>query len=220
MLQRIYDTLFRHFGPQHWWPADTAEEVVIGAILVQGVAWSNVEKAIVRLKDAGLLSLREMAQAEESILAECIRSTLYYRMKAKKLQSFSRTIMEGYGGSLDFLFVKPVNEARDELLQIYGIGPETADSILLYAGGLPTFVVDAYTRRIFSRMGFVEETIRYEDLRRFFMEKLPPSVELFNEYHALLVALGKHICTAKKPKCSICPVAEWCNTGKRQTHIG
>ncbi|GIM46252.1 endonuclease III [Collibacillus ludicampi] len=210
LLSKIYDALFQYFGPRHWWPAETAEEVVIGAILVQGVAWSNVEKAISRLKHAGLLSLNAIHRADESVLAECVRSTLYYRMKVKKLKAFAGHIAQHYEGKLESLFDKPMGEARKELLQIYGIGPETADSILLYAGGLPTFVVDAYTRRIFSRMGYVEEKIPYEDLRRFFMERLPQSTELFNEYHALLVELGKQICTARKPKCGICPLGEWC----------
>jgi endonuclease III related protein len=210
LLETIYQALYQHFGPRHWWPADTAEEVVIGAILVQGVAWSNVEKAIARLKEAGWLSFRAIDEAEEDDLAECVRSTLYFRMKAKKLKAFARHMMECYEGQLERLFAKPLLEVRKELLGIYGIGPETADSILLYAGGLPAFVVDAYTRRIFSRMGYVDEKISYDELQRFFTDRLPESVELFNEYHALLVELGKQICTARKPKCSRCPLAGWC----------
>lgn len=210
MLERFYELLLLHFGPRHWWPAETPEEVVIGAILVQGVAWSNAEKAILRLKEAGLLSLSEIARAEEEILAECVRSTLYYRMKAKKLKAFARHILDHYEGKLERLWDKPMEEARRELLGIYGIGPETADSMLLYAGQHPTFVVDAYTRRIFSRMGWVPANISYEELRRFFMERLPQDTKLFNDYHAQLVELGKRYCTARNPRCQLCPLQEWC----------
>jgi endonuclease-3 related protein len=143
-------------------------------------------------------------------LAPHIRSTLYFNMKARKLQAFCRHLLERCGGDMDALKERPMGELRTELLGLYGIGPETADSILLYAVGMPIFVVDAYTRRIFSRYGIVPPDIDYHDLQAVFMERLPADTAFFNEYHALIVMLGKACCTARKPRCGVCPLGEDC----------
>ncbi len=212
----IYDLLFHRFGPQHWWPARTPFEVCVGAILTQSVAWSNVEKAIANLDVAGLLHPAALLAAVRDDLgrvAALIRPAGYFNAKARKLRAFVEFLHERHGGSLDRLFAQPLPAVRDELLDVHGIGPETADSILLYAGGLPTFVVDAYTRRIFSRLGLCPPDAAYEDLRRFFMNHLPPDPVLFNEYHALIVVLGKDVCLKNRPCCPVCPLAGECPVG-------
>lgn len=209
-LMDIYYRMYEHFGPRHWWPADTPFEVVIGAILTQGVAWRNVEQAIRNLKQAGLLDLMAMAQAPHDELARLIRPTRYYNMKVKKLHAFCRHVVENYGGSLERLFEKELWALREELLGIYGIGEETADSILLYAAEKPIFVVDAYTKRIFTRLGMVDAGIKYGELQSFFMEHLAPDVALYNEYHAQIDAVGNHYCAVKKPSCGECPLGPLC----------
>lgn len=209
-LMDIYDRMYKHFGPRHWWPADTPFEVVVGAILTQSVAWRNVEQAIKNLKQAGLLDLVAIAHAELDELARLIRPTRYYNMKARKLQAFCRHVMENYDGSLERFFAMDLWPLREELLGIYGIGEETADSILLYAAEKPIFVVDAYTRRIFSRLGMVDADIKYGQLQRFFMDHIPPDVMLYNEYHAQIDAVGNHYCAASKPACEECPLRPLC----------
>ena len=205
LLERIYDTLFEKIGPRHWWPGETPFEVMVGAILTQNTAWANVEKAIANLKAAGLLDPGALYEVDVRRLAELIRSSGYYNQKALKLKRFVAFFVEQYGASVERMKAEPTAELREKLLQINGIGPETADSILLYALEKPVFVVDAYTRRIFSRHGWVEPTIEYEDLRRFFEEALPEDVQLFNEYHALLVYVGHHWCR-RAPRCDTCPL--------------
>jgi endonuclease-3 related protein len=187
--------------------------VVVGAILTQSVAWRNVEKAIANLKGKGLLSVRGLQEASVTELEEAIVPTLYYRMKARKLKAFMEHLVTAYDGSLENMFSRPLSSLRPEVLSLYGIGPETADSILLYAGSYPVFVVDAYTRRIFSRLGFVSETATYEDMQRFFMTHLPAEIQLYNEYHAQIVALGNQVCLGRKPKCFACPLAGDCPAG-------
>jgi endonuclease-3 related protein len=209
-LMEIYDRMYKHFGPRHWWPADTPFEVVVGAILTQSVAWRNVEQAIKNLKQARLLDLAAIAHAELDELARLIRPTRYYNMKARKLQAFCRHVLENYDGSLERFFAMDLWPLREELLGIYGIGEETADSILLYAAEKPIFVVDAYTRRIFSRLGMVDAGIKYGQLQRFFMDHIPPDVMLYNEYHAQIDAVGNHYCAAKKPSCGECPLRPLC----------
>ena len=206
ILMEIYNLLYERFGPQNWWPAETRFEVIVGAILTQSTSWRNVEKAISNLKDADVLSLDGLLRTDIHKLAELIRPSGYYNMKARKLKAIACFLSEGSYSDLDILFKRPLDEVRRDLLGVYGVGPETADSILLYAGGLPSFVVDAYTRRIFGRLGIIQPDLSYEQARSFFMENLPASARLYNEYHALIVRLAKEICTSRNPKCDLCPV--------------
>lgn len=210
-LLLLFDRLLGRYGHRSWWPAETPFEVCVGAILTQNTNWGNVEKAIKRLKDADCLSLAAINRLAPLALAELIRPAGYFRVKADRLQCFTRYVLQQYQGSLDLLFAEPLLRCRDQLLGVRGIGPETADSILLYAGGKPSFVVDAYTRRIFSRIGLVPQTIGYEPLRQLFMEALPADVNLFNEYHALIVELGKQLCRTI-PRCSSCCLADRCSS--------
>ena len=205
-LMEIYYLLYEHFGPQNWWPANTQFEVIVGAILTQSTSWGNVEKAISNLRNAGVLSLDGLLEMDIHELAELIRPSGYYNMKARKLKAIVSFLSEKSGFDLDTLFDRPLDEVRRDLLGVYGVGPETADSILLYAGGCPSFVVDAYTRRVFGRLGIIQPELSYEEIRRFFMENLPSSAKLYNEYHALIVKQGKEICASTNPKCSVCPV--------------
>ncbi|HHY47955.1 MAG TPA: endonuclease III domain-containing protein [Firmicutes bacterium] len=210
VLMQIYELLLERFGPQHWWPGETPFEVVVGAILTQSAAWRNVERAISNLKAADSLSMEGILSLPVERLSELVRPSGYFNMKARKLKAVCSFLAETCSGDLARMSLRPLDEVRKELLSVYGIGPETADSILLYACNMPTFVVDAYTRRIFGRLGLVDPKEGYEDLRRFFMDRLPKSVPLFNEYHALLVALGKNICLSRKPKCGECPLNGLC----------
>jgi len=204
-LIKYYERLFKAVGPRGWWPAETPFEVIIGAILTQNTAWKNVEKAIHNLKDAGVLSPEGLREIDPRALARLIRPSGYYRQKAKKIKRFVKYLWQRYNGSLEAMEEQSTDALREELLRLNGIGPETADSILLYALGRASFVVDTYTRRILSRHGLVEEGIRYEALRRVFMENLPADVGLYNEYHALLDYVGHHFCR-KTPLCQKCPL--------------
>lgn len=205
LLLEIYRRLLAHFGNQHWWPAGTAFEMIVGAILTQNTAWSNVEKAIGNLRDRELLSIESIEQMDLDELALLIRPSGYFNQKARKLKSFCTHIREFWNGDLIRFLSQEMQSLRTELLSLHGIGPETADSIVLYAGFHPSFVVDAYTFRIFSRHGWIEETIDYDSLRSFFMEALDPDAALFQEYHALLVKTGKLYCR-KNPLCAECPL--------------
>ncbi len=206
MLEEIYRRMYEALGPQGWWPGESPFEVCIGAILTQNTNWQNVERAIANLKEAGLLSPQALYALPVEILAEYIRPAGYFRVKARRLKNFIKFLVEEFQASLDNLFSLPLSEARQRLLGVSGIGPETADSILLYAGGKPIFVVDAYTRRILLRHGLATEDMTYQDLQDLFMKHLPPESTLFNEYHALLVAVGKKFCRPRKPLCSACPL--------------
>ena len=205
-LSFIYKRLYAYFGPQHWWPGDSAFEVMVGAILTQNTNWQNVEKAINNLKKHRLLELSKLHRLPEKKLASLIRPAGYYNIKAKRLKSFLRFLSENYRGSLRKMSSLDKQELRAKLLTVHGVGPETADSILLYAIKKPVFVVDAYTRRIFSRHGLVSDKADYHQIQKLFMQNLRNSVKLFNEYHALLVKLGKDFCLKNKPKCDICPL--------------
>lgn len=215
-LQELFATLLTQYGPRHWWPGETPFEVCVGAILTQNTNWGNVEKAIANLKAADRLSMAGIDSLLPSELATLIRPVGYFNVKATRLQAFTAFVLQEYGGSLDRLFTGPWQTTRQELLAIKGIGPETADSILLYAGQKPSFVVDAYTRRIFSRVGLVDEQISYDQLRDFFMDRLPQDTALFNEYHALIVELGKQACRPK-PQCRDCCLLASCQHGARNT---
>lgn len=214
-LTRFYNRLLEAYGPQHWWPGETAFEVIVGAILTQNTAWQNVEKAIAQLKRARLLTPHALHCVSEKRLASLIRPSGYFNIKAKRLKGFIRFLFKEYRGSLKEMFKEPLEILREKLLRVKGIGPETADSILLYAGGYPTFVVDAYTRRVFSRHRLVPEDVGYEPLKSFFTSHLPPDAALFNEYHALLVKVGKERCR-KDPLCNGCPLEEFLGTPLRR----
>src|SRR5579862_6182504 len=208
VLPLYYKTLSRAIGPMHWWPAKTPFEVVVGAILTQNTAWSNVERAIAALRDARLLTPAAIAQVPQARLARMIRSSGYFRQKAKKLKNLVRFLNEEYDGSLARMFRTPTQLLREQLLSVWGIGRETADSILLYAGEHPVFVVDAYTHRILERHGLVSDgRPDYEGVRAMFERELPRSVALYNEFHALLVHVGKHWCRTREPQCELCPLA-------------
>lgn len=201
----IYQRLYDSFGPRGWWPGDTPFEVIVGAILTQNTSWENVEKAITRLKKDKLLDPERLYSVEESILAEAIRPSGYYNIKARRLKKFMGFLFGEYGGDLSLMFSEDMEILRDKLLGINGIGKETADSILLYAGCKPIFVVDAYTRRVFSRHNFVSVNTSYNEIQELFMKNLPKDVQLYNEYHALIVHLGKNFCK-KKRNCNHCPM--------------
>lgn len=204
-LDDIFTRLFAHFGPQHWWPAETRFEVIVGAILTQNTAWSNVERAISALKSANRLSLQQIHECDEEALADLIKPSGFFRQKARRLKTFAQYVMTKWSGSLDNFLAQPMDHLRAALLGINGIGPETADSIILYAADKPSFVVDRYTHRVLFRHGLASETYDYEGLRECFMKELPPDVALFKEYHALFVRLGKEYC-GKNPRCEGCPL--------------
>ena len=208
-LTDVYDRLFDRYGPQHWWPGDTPFEVIIGAILTQSTAWSNVEKAIANLKAAGLLDPVSLDAIATEKLAILIRPSGYYNAKATKLKAFVERLNQEYGGSLDRLFELNTSDLRKELLSIHGIGPETADSILLYAAHRPVFVIDAYTKRIIERLGLAPTHNSYEAFQQLFMENLQPDESIFNEYHALLVRHGKDVCR-RGPLCINCCLLDIC----------
>jgi endonuclease-3 related protein len=209
VLPLYYQTLFDHLGPQNWWPARTPFEVIVGTILTQNTSWSNVERAISNLRRERLLTPRALERVPFARLASLIRSSGYFRQKAKKLKAFVRFLRDEYAGSLTRMFRTPTLELREKLLAVHGIGPETADSILLYAGKKDVFVVDAYTRRIFSRHGWVSEDVSYEELRAKIEAELPRDVSRYNEFHALLVMAGKHWCRTREPRCSECPLGRY-----------
>jgi endonuclease III related protein len=208
-LLAISRRLLDHFGPLHWWPAETPFEVVVGAILTQNTAWRNVEYAIANLRRAGRLEAETLLELTAGELETLIRPAGFFRQKTRCLQGFVRVLVEGHGGDLDAWLAGPLATVRRELLALPGIGPETADSILLYAGNRATFVVDAYTRRLFSRLGLLEGHERYDAIRDRFMQALPTDAELFNEYHALIVETCKVFCR-KAPLCPPCPLRLRC----------
>ena len=232
-LELAYTRLFSSFGPQHWWPV-IAEgklhpeysggpknwkqqlEVIFGAILTQNTNWKNVEKAIIELNKNNLIDVKKIKKINIKKLAQIIKSSGYHNQKAIKLKTFCDFLLKDYDGKLDLLFGKNINELRKELLSVNGIGPETADSIILYAAKKPIFVIDAYTKRIINRIGFKEET--YEELQALFMQNLPNNEKLFNEYHALFVELGKNICK-KEPLCEKCPINNNCDYFKNISNL-
>jgi len=204
-LMEIYNLLLSSFGPQNWWPAETELEMMVGAVLTQNTSWNNVEKAILNLKEKSLLSIQNLSQIPSSLLAEYIRPSGYYNLKAKRLKNLINCIVNKYNGDITTLFSLDTETIREELLMVKGIGLETADSIVLYGAERPLFVVDTYTHRIVTRHGLVEEEAGYNDLQSFFMDNLSHDVDLFKEFHALIVKTGKDFCR-KKPSCSECPL--------------
>ena len=208
VLWDIYARLLAAYGPQGWWPGDTPFEVAVGAILTQATSWRNAARAISNLKRAGVLSPEAMSALSPERLAELVRPAGFFNQKAARLRAFF-DLIERHGG-LEALFRLPEGKLREELLSVPGIGPETADSIVLYAAGKPVFVIDTYTRRILSRLGLITGKEGYEELRRLFEGNLPREPGLYQEYHALLVRHAKEHCRAR-PRCGGCPLADLCD---------
>jgi len=206
ILHDYYHALFQVHGPQHWWPARTRFEIIVGAILVQNTNWSNVERAILALRHNRLLTPTAIERVPLAKLASLVRSAGYFRQKARKLKAFVHFLRTAYSGSLPRMFYASTSVLREQLLTVHGIGPETADCILLYAGSHPVFVVDGYTRRILERHQLIRPRSSYEQIRALFEQSLPNRVSLFNEYHALLVEVGKRFCKKSLAFCSECPL--------------
>ncbi len=229
MLLKIFNILHKEFGFQGWWPTtrdnkspeyntnnSTRElsdkeklEICFGAILTQNTSWKNVEKAIINLNQNKLININKISKIRQEKLAELIRSSGYHNQKSERLKIFCNHLINNYNGKISRFFEKDIIELREELLSIKGIGPETADSIVLYAAQKPIFVIDAYTKRIFSRIDICEKDIKYNELQDLFHSELKRDVELFNEYHALIVELGKNVCKTK-PLCNKCPLNDLC----------
>lgn len=204
-LMEFYRRLLARFGPQHWWPGETPFEVIVGAILTQNTNWGNVEKAIANLKLADVLEPRKLLALDPSTLARLIRPAGFFNVKTKRLRSFLAWFVETHDGDVERMRRRPLAALREELLAVKGVGRETADSILLYAVGLPSFVVDAYTYRVLRRHGLIAEDADYDEMKALFEDNLKRDARLYNEYHALLVAAGKHHCKPK-PVCTGCPL--------------
>ncbi len=209
ILMNIYRQLYSSFGPRGWWPAESPFEVAIGAILTQNTSWSNAKKAIDQLKRKKILSSKVLYDIDLKDLAESIKSSGYYNQKAKKIKSFLE-FFKNYNFEFKKMSGQNVNNLRKQLLDVNGIGEETADSILLYAINKPVFVIDAYTKRVFNRLGFIDEKIKYSDLQKIFINNLNRDAALFNEYHALIDYLAHFICK-KRPECQKCVLKKNCD---------
>jgi len=217
LLMNIYRKLYKAYGSQHWWPGETPFEVMVGAILTQNTSWKNVEKAIQRLKEKGVLNGEGIHRLKKSGLESLIRSSGFYRLKAERLKAFVDFLFKEYADDLEKMGREALEVLRTQLLNVKGIGPETADSILLYGLRKPIFVVDAYTKRVLSRHGIVSERASYEEIQKLFMDHLPHSEKLFNEYHALFVHLAKKACK-KHEECDTCPLKSIAHGAKRIAH--
>lgn len=215
MLEKVYRRLYSHHGPQRWWPGDGPFDVIVGAILTQAAAWTNVERGIAGLKEADCWSWQAINSRPVDELAQIIRSCGYFNAKARKLKAFAHHVVQVYGGDLTAMLGQELPELRNELLSIHGIGEETADDILVYAAEKPSFVIDSYTRRVLQRMDLIpqDKTVSYQACQALFHENLPSDAALFNEYHALLDQHAKDTCVAKVPKCQGCCIKDICATG-------
>jgi len=209
-LVAMFDLLVAHFGPQDWWPAETELEMMVGAVLTQNTNWKNVERAVENLKVKDLLTVNALCSMCVETLAQEIRPAGYYNVKAKRLMNLVRFIKGRYGEDLSGFFRRDTRKLREGLLSFNGVGPETADSILLYAARRPVFVIDAYTHRILKRHGMSEDQATYYELQELFMDHLPHDQELYSEFHALIVQVGKNYCK-RKPLCLECPLEKWEN---------
>jgi len=209
LLNRCYSVLHGRFGPQKWWPARTRLEVILGAILTQNTAWHNATLALRNLRRCGLLSWQGLRHASLARLEACVRPAGFYRQKARTIRDFVDCISRQHGGTLHRLLALPEDELRGRLLKLRGLGPETVDAILLYAAGRPLFVADAYTRRVLARHGFVSVAAGYRETQEFLHARLPRDASLFNEFHALLVEVGKKHCKPRAPQCAGCPLEEF-----------
>ncbi|HVH50497.1 MAG TPA: endonuclease III domain-containing protein [Candidatus Bathyarchaeia archaeon] len=219
-VPRVYfDALLNAHGVQHWWPGRTRFEIIVGAILTQNTSWANVERAIRNLRDARLLSPKAVRRVHSMRLEQLLRPSGYFRQKTKTLKSFVNFLFASYAGSLTRLFAAPTTVLREQLLALRGIGPETADSILLYAGRHPVFVVDAYTRRILERHGHAHPKATYDEIRKMSASALPTDPQLFNEFHALIVHTGKHFCRKANPVCLQCPLQPFLPLATRHSLI-
>ena len=206
-LNQVYTKLLKQHGPQDWWPGDTPFEIMVGAVLTQNTAWINVEKAIANLKDAGALTAEVIVGTHHKRLARWLRPSGYFNIKAKRLKNFCRWYLQL--GAYETLSTLETAALRAQLLSVNGVGPETADDILLYAFERPVFVVDAYTRRLFTRLGYLQGNEDYETVRALFEKKLKTDAQLFNNYHALIVSHGKDVCKTK-PQCDYCCMSDTC----------
>lgn len=213
-LDEYFNSLFTAFGPQHWWPGRTQFEVIVGAILTQNTSWTNVESAMANLRSQRLLSPGAIEAVPSRSLERLVRPSGYFRQKARKLKAFCAFLRSEYGGSLKRMFGTPTIGLREKLLGIWGIGPETADSILLYAGRHPVFVVDAYAKRMLARHGWTGENARYEDVRWMFERQFSGDAKRFNEFHALIVQAGKRFCRKHDPNCGECPLGRYIEEGR------
>ncbi len=202
----MYRVLLEFYEPLHWWPGESKLEIMVGAILTQNTNWHNASKAIQKLKEEGLLNISALLLISEEPLGKLIKPCGYYNLKAIRLKNFINFLYYKFGGSIEKLFKTDWQVLREELLKVNGVGPETADSILLYAGEKPVFVVDAYTKRIFWRHGYLSGKENYQEIQHFFMKHLPPDHSLYNEFHAQLVMVGKDYCKKNNPICSQCPL--------------
>ena len=207
VIQAVYEQMFSCYGPQHWWPGDTLFEIIVGAVLTQNSAWSNVEKAIANLKTEACLTLPRLRELSHNELAQLIRPSGYFNIKSKRLKNLC-DCLDAQGGE-EALHVLPTDELRNILLGVNGVGPETADDILLYGYHRPVFVIDAYTRRIFSRLSLISGNESYEEMRKLFEQTLGPNVPQYSEYHALIVRHAKQAC-AKRPICEGCCIRDFC----------
>ncbi len=207
LLMEIFERLFKAFGPQHWWPGDTPFEVMVGAVLTQNTNWANVEKAISNLKREGLMDPGSLGAVSLERLSQLIRPAGYYNIKARRLKNLLDLVNNGFSGDLNALFSLDTPRLRELLLGVKGIGPETADSIILYAARKPVFVVDAYTFRVMERHGLVSGPCSYDELQEIFLRNLKEDTDLFSEYHALIVRLCKTYCL-RSPKCQKCPLED------------
>ncbi|AEH06081.1 HhH-GPD family protein [Methanothermococcus okinawensis IH1] len=208
---KIYNKLLSHFGIQYWWPAETKYEVVIGAIITQNISWKNVEKALNNLKNEDLIDEKRILKINTEKLKELIKPAGFYNIKAERLKNITKYIVDNYKTTDELAKTeKDTNILRNELLNIKGVGKETADSILLYALDRKIFVVDAYTRRIFSRYGIINKDMDYDEIRLIFEDNIIPSLNIYKEYHALIVELGKNYCKKKNPLCNTCPLNLYC----------
>ena len=207
IAQQVYQHLYDELGPQHWWPGQSPLEVMVGAVLVQNTAWKNVERAIDNLREASLLTPQRLLDAATDEIEELIRPAGYFRQKTKRLRGLIEFVIREYGGSIDAMREADTSQMREQLLALHGIGPETADSILLYALEKPILVVDTYTHRIFARHGWIAYEADYHQLQQHLTSELPAETLLYNEMHALLVNVGHHHCR-KTPRCDQCPLRE------------
>ncbi len=207
-LMEIFDLLLGHFGPQHWWPGENEIEMIVGAILTQNTRWNNVKKAINNLKKEDLLSIESLHNIPPLKLAAIIRPAGYFNIKTRRLKNLTGFIMERYHGDIRSFLREETDTLREGLISIKGVGPETADSILLYAARRPVFVIDTYTYRILNRHNMADDGATYYELQELFMDSLPEDTKLFNEFHALIVRTGKEYCR-RKPLCSMCPLEKF-----------
>ena len=216
LLPRIYVRFLEEYGPQGWWPAATPLGVVLGAILTQSVAWRGVERALNNLESAGCMTVEALRDIPEADLADLVRPSGYFNAKAKKIKAFIHHLVDHYDGNLDAMLSRCTEELRPELLSIHGVGEETADDIILYAAGQPSFVIDSYTRRIMKRLGLEPSNEKYSSYQAIFHGNLPSDAEMFNEYHALLDQHAKAVCR-KEPQCASCCLRDLCPTGAERT---